>query len=128
MPKTWNGTGTAYLSAKDRYPDGSFITTEWIVFFTFPIFPIGSTRVILLEKSHGWMRTSKRYILVKKVPLDLYQVLMTYFFSIGSILIGAWFFTTIIFSYAYTTWGPIVASIGFFIPYYLVIIFFFRAQ
>src|SRR5579863_7987006 len=45
MVGTVNGVGTAYYGYRDEQPDGSYITTEFAVFFDIPLWPIRSLRV-----------------------------------------------------------------------------------
>jgi hypothetical protein len=49
MPFTMNGCGTKYYGHRDDESDGSYVTTEWIVFVYLPLIPIGSFRVRLLK-------------------------------------------------------------------------------
>ena len=128
MPGTWNGIGTTFIGAKDRYPDNSFITTEWFVVLTFPLIPIKSRRVMFLENSVRFRRASSDYTVAKEVPLDLQQVLTTYFVAFASIASGVWLFFTIMDSFAYTDWGPIVGIVSFFVPYFIAQLLFFNAK
>jgi hypothetical protein len=45
MAFTFNGVGTRYCGRR-KLPDGTIITTKWVVFFFVPIVPIGSYKVI----------------------------------------------------------------------------------
>jgi hypothetical protein len=45
MAFTFNGTGTRYYGRR-KLPDGTVITTKWVVCFFVPIVPLGSYRVI----------------------------------------------------------------------------------
>jgi len=40
MPFTFNGFGTSLYGARDFQPDGSYTTTEWLVGFYFPVWPL----------------------------------------------------------------------------------------
>jgi hypothetical protein len=44
-PFSFNGFGTTFYGMRDFRADGSYITTEWIVFACFPLIPIRSLRV-----------------------------------------------------------------------------------
>src|SRR4030042_1804925 len=46
MPEHFNGIGTTYYGHRDPLPDGSYIATEWAIFFWVPVFPRGSYRLI----------------------------------------------------------------------------------
>ncbi len=128
MPATWNGIGTTYIGARDRYPDGSFVTTEWFVVLTIPLFPIKSSRVMYLGSSSGWRRCSSKYLIRENVPNDIRHILSTYFITMVSIIGGIWLFYTIMSSYAYTSWGEIAGIIGFFAPFLIAQQLFFKAQ
>lgn len=73
MPYTINGCGTEYYGRRDQESDGSYITTEWIVFLFLPLMPIGSYRVQLLKSE---MMNSEYS--VWKVPLQWRQILNVY--------------------------------------------------
>ncbi|MEL7051930.1 MAG: hypothetical protein AAGM45_09095 [Cyanobacteria bacterium J06588_5] len=45
MPFTYKGIGTTYYGKRDVAEDGSYITTEWVVFVYLPILPLRSYRV-----------------------------------------------------------------------------------
>ena len=40
-----HGIGTAVYGERDYRPDGSYVTTEWVIFAWMPIFPISSLRI-----------------------------------------------------------------------------------
>jgi len=128
MPASWNGIGTTYIGARDRYPDGSFVTTEWFVILMIPIIPIRSSRVLYLGSSSGWRRHSNQYMIGEIVPNDIKHILSTYFITIVSILSGIWLLYTIMLSYAYTSWGPIAGIIGLFTPFLIAQQLFFKAE
>jgi hypothetical protein len=46
MPASINGFGTDFYGERDYHPDGSYITTEWVTAFYFPIIPLRSCRLI----------------------------------------------------------------------------------
>lgn len=45
MAYTFNGIGTRFYGQRDFHSDGSFVTTEWLSFLYFPLFPFRSLRV-----------------------------------------------------------------------------------
>src|SRR5262245_640389 len=45
MPFTIHGCGTTFYGKRDFRLDGTYITTEWLVFAYLPLFPIRSPRV-----------------------------------------------------------------------------------
>ena len=46
MAYTLNGIGTTFYGQRDFQPDGSYLTTEWLVFLYVPLIPIRSLRVV----------------------------------------------------------------------------------
>lgn len=42
MPTLISGFGTAYVGKRDIAPDGSHVTTEWVMLFYLPVIPIRS--------------------------------------------------------------------------------------
>ena len=82
MPYTFNGIGTKYYGKRDKEQDGSYITTLFIVFIYFPIIPLGSYRVLPkgTESLTGNLAytSSSMDFLVKKVPLNIIQLLLVY--------------------------------------------------
>ena len=128
MPSTWNGIGTSFIGAKDRYPNDSFVTTEWFVLLTFPVIPLQSLRVFFLGNSTGWGRSSSHYRVIGKVPLDIKNILLTYFIAVISVIAGIWLFFTIMSAFAYTNWGPVVGILGLFVPYIVAHLLFLNAK
>lgn len=45
MAYTFNGIGTTFYGQRDFHSNGSFLTTEWVVFFHVPLIPFRSLRV-----------------------------------------------------------------------------------
>lgn len=78
MPFHSRGIGTNYYGRRDIKQDGSYITTEWIIFIYFPVFPIASFRVRPTGNSINVVvfRSTKYH--ATKVPLCLPQVRNTY--------------------------------------------------
>lgn len=80
--RSFNGFGTAIYGQREFWPDGSFLTTKWIVLLWIPIIPLGSTRVKKIGRSGaafpvGW---SARYRVYSKQRPDVRQVLSVYGF------------------------------------------------
>ena len=46
MAYTFQGIGTTFLGKREFRSDGSYVTTEWVVFLYIPLLPICSKRVI----------------------------------------------------------------------------------
>ena len=45
MPTSLHGIGTGFYGKRDYQPDGSYITTEFVIFIGIPIVPLKSLRV-----------------------------------------------------------------------------------
>jgi hypothetical protein len=80
MPITVNGCGTKYYGKRELMPDGSYITTEWIVLVYIPLIPIGSFQVLPVGKS--FLGIPNEY-LVKRVAFNLKQIRNTYIAAFG---------------------------------------------
>ena len=66
------GCGTGYRADTPLLPDGTFITTKWIMLFFFPVIPLGSYRVKYLGSTSefhftGFSLTSE-YQIIQKIP------------------------------------------------------------
>ncbi len=85
MAFTFNGIGTKYYGSR-VLPDGTYITTKWIVFIYVPIIPIGSVRVLNASAPRGFFVYSSQSLSVQKVPLDIGMVLKTYGVVAGLII------------------------------------------
>jgi hypothetical protein len=84
MALNFKGVGTIYYGECDLDLSGSFVTTEWIVFFYFPLLPLRSIR---LRRAPGEdvnlvIYNEKAYEIVSRVRLNIAQVLRTYAFAI----------------------------------------------
>jgi hypothetical protein len=95
-----NGIGTTLYGKKNFNPtDGSYVATEWFIFFFLPIFPIGTYRVVNGKTEVGIPSgkllpgSSTEYYMVK-IKLDWRQVIKTYLviWGIGILLFVILFF------------------------------------
>ena len=82
MPRSFNGIGTTYFGKREKEPDGSYITTEWVSFLYCPLIPLGSFRVKPTGETDStylvvYASSTERY-LVRPVPLNLRQVRNVY--------------------------------------------------
>ena len=77
-----NGCGKRYLGKRDYWSDGSYITTEWITVFWFPLVPLRSMRVWLQDSSGNELWGDANYIVEKSSSwwLNVKQVAFTYLF------------------------------------------------
>jgi hypothetical protein len=83
MPYTLNGCGTKYYGQRELMSDGSYITTEWIVFVYIPLIPIGSFRVLPTGKSSYYIIGNSSEYLVRRVPLNWKQIRNVYVTTIA---------------------------------------------
>jgi len=83
MPTSFQGIGTTYYGQRDFASDGSFITTEWVVFAGIPLVPLRSLRVCYQgAKSIVFpiIHSEEKYLVLSKMPVDWIQVASTYGF------------------------------------------------
>ena len=82
MPSNFVGFGTSYHGESDFAPDGTFITTEWLVLLFFPILPLGSHRMLRLPdvRPDGTLFLGRKSCHVGRVPLNWPQVFRVYLF------------------------------------------------
>jgi hypothetical protein len=71
MPQSVNGIGTTYYGKRDFEENGSYITTEWVIFLYLPIVPVASFRVVPLPIFDP---LAAREYYVKRVSLHPLQV------------------------------------------------------
>jgi hypothetical protein len=84
MPFSVNGIGTTYYGCRDFLPNGSYITTEWVIVLFIPVVPLSSFRVLPIGgRKPGLLSSSQQYS-VQRVPLCVKQVRNTYL----AVLIG----------------------------------------
>src|SRR6267143_2350417 len=92
MPYNFNGIGTTYYGQRDFRADGTYVTTEWIIFFCIPIAPLHSVR--LTYQGQGKRKipigfgSVENYLVHQKTYPNWKQVLFTYGLFIGSV---GWF-------------------------------------
>ena len=88
--QTLNGFGTMFCGCDDIRPDGSYITTEWIVFAWIPIIPVNSFRVIDGAK-HGIpiIYYRREYGVIEKLPIQDRQVAKVYLTILAFIVVFA---------------------------------------
>jgi hypothetical protein len=79
MPFTLNGIGTTLYGARDFLPNGSYVTTEWLVFIYVPVLPLKSIRILSKgdPKFYGVYRSST-YAVLERPRLNLRQVFSIY--------------------------------------------------
>ncbi|AVP99382.1 hypothetical protein C7S18_20365 [Ahniella affigens] len=77
MAASINGFGSTYYGRRCFRRDGSYITTEWAIAATLPIFPMSSARV---QDSRAGLGGRELY-LIERLALDWVQVLTTYFYT-----------------------------------------------
>jgi hypothetical protein len=89
MAFTFHGTGTSFYGQRDFRKDGTYITTEWLVFAYIPIIPLRSLRVGF-QGSQGipilWHR--ENLAIYEKSAPNWKQVLFVYSYMCSYVL---WF-------------------------------------
>jgi hypothetical protein len=84
MAYSFQGFGTTFYGKRDFRPDGTYITTEWIVLFAVPVIPLRSLRV--QDRGPAERRfaigfgSSESYAVYVKTPPNIQQVVYTYAF------------------------------------------------
>jgi hypothetical protein len=74
--------GTELIGARDFKPDGSFLTTKWIILFWVPLIPLKSLRIRYVGPRRprlfgGW---SSGHVVCSEHSIDIRQVASTYAF------------------------------------------------
>jgi hypothetical protein len=81
---TLNGIGTRFQGTR-WLPDGTYITTEWFVFFFVPLIPLRSVRVLEASAAWGGIGYTGQSLKIQPVPLDKGMVLRVYGWIVGGI-------------------------------------------
>ena len=83
MPATYHGFGTKFYGEADKRPDGTYITTEWLVAGYVPIVPLRSLRLIrdkAADERDFFVGRVAAYRVIEKPLMCWRQVFMTYLF------------------------------------------------
>jgi hypothetical protein len=80
--QSFNGFGTAFYGSRDFLPDGSYITTQWVVVLFFPVIPIRSLRVIQTGSTSITFGTKTTYKVLAKTWPNFTQVVYVYAFDL----------------------------------------------
>lgn len=83
MPFTINGIGTKFYGNRERGNDGSYVTTEWIVFAYLPVIPIRSLRVLPAGRGTNALIYNSQSYLTQPVPMCWAQIRNVYVFLAG---------------------------------------------
>jgi hypothetical protein len=90
LSESINGFGTGIYGKRDFHPDGSFLTTKWIIFFWLPIIPLKSMRLLRSSPRRasgsfgvGW---STEYEVLTETHPNSKQALFVYGFLLGVFL------------------------------------------
>jgi hypothetical protein len=86
MPFAFNGFGTRYYGSRDKGPDGSYITTEWVAALFVPLIPLVSYRVLPVETGRNFVFYYSQDYLRKPIPMCWKQVRNVYL-AVSPILI-----------------------------------------
>ena len=87
MPRQFCGFGTAFAGQRDFWPDGSYITTEWVIFFFVPVRALRSLRVNagprrISPPAYPVVSSERNYIVSDEMPPHRKQVLCVYAFTV----------------------------------------------
>ncbi|MGA3095216.1 MAG: hypothetical protein ABSF25_02080 [Bryobacteraceae bacterium] len=81
------GFGTAFIGQRDFWPDGSYVTTEWIVALFVPLFPLRSLRVKPKPRQTTFLyviaSTGRNYVVSDETEPHRRQVASVYAFVLG---------------------------------------------
>jgi|GEM_PF-1883548 len=77
MPFTLNGCGTSYYGRKEL-SDGTYLTTEWIVYLWVPLIPLRSFRIVKAGPRSGMFLFSNQQFVTQKIPLNMPIVYKVY--------------------------------------------------
>ena len=121
-PYSINGFGTRYYGERDFRPDGSYVTTEWVVIAFLPIIPLRSLRVIYTGQGeeriylYGFGRTHNYSVYEKKFPPNLKQVFSTYAFVVVMAYWIYFVFSKTTSNFLETPWGAFAIGVICLIP------------
>jgi len=98
MAYTFNGIGTTFYGKRDFRKDGTFVTTEWVSFIYFPLFPLRSFRVRYQGPAERrfpiGFGSAESYSVFEKTPPNPKQVLCVYAYALFAV---GWVFSLILF-------------------------------
>lgn len=99
MAYSFQGFGTTFYGKRDFRPDGTYITTEWIILFALPVIPLRSMRVQYRGPAERRFSigfgSSESYSVYGKTHPDIRQVVCTYAFIaslVGWAVFAVWLF------------------------------------
>jgi len=84
-----HGIGTMYYGKRDFRPDGSYVSTEWVILAWMPLLPLASNRITHVRPGLFAERDRSGYFIIERLPMDRRQVLSVYAWfaaMIGSLL------------------------------------------
>lgn len=87
VAQTFNGLGTGLYGKRNIEPDGSFVTTIWVVLLWIPLIPLKSLRVKYVGESTILMGWSQSYVVLNESRPDIRQVINIYSFM-ASFFVG----------------------------------------
>ena len=91
MPFTFHGFGTAIYGERDYWPDGSYVTTEWVVMAWVPISPVLIKRIAYTNEGRPYaIRDASGYYVCETTSPNRNQVVSVYgwFASMIGIFVG----------------------------------------
>lgn len=87
MPESTNGIGTIFYGKRDFRPDGSYVTTEWLIVLWIPILPLRSARILDIGEGEHRLSTirSLAYLEIEEQNLSSRQVWSTYLYIVSCV-------------------------------------------
>jgi len=80
---TFQGIGTSFLGKRDFRPDGSYVTTKWIVVLWLPCVPLKSLRVAPLGSEGTVFNSTDRFAVMGETRPHKRQVACVYLYAAG---------------------------------------------
>ncbi len=78
-----NGFGTTFYGECDYQPDGTYLTTYWVILAFVPVIPLYGARIMQTESSFLGGGSLYHY---QKLPIHWPQVLRVWGFAVGAVL------------------------------------------
>jgi len=120
MAASIQGIGTAFIGKRDFDPDGSYVTTEWVVFLYLPLVPLRSLRMEKTDrKSKNWfpiLSSTSTFDVTARGRPNWKQVLCVYSFVLICVAWAYFFAASPIMVKVYDSFGKWLGAILFWLP------------
>ncbi len=123
MAYSFQGFGTTFYGKRDFRPDGTYVTTEWIVLFAVPVIPLRSLRVQYRGPAERrfpiGFGSFESYAMYAKTHANIQQVVYTHAFIallVASVASAVWLFngaTTDVAVYSMLAFGALPGVIPY---------------